>query len=144
MTLELFDDAGAPLDATFEVDRSVIDIVLHSRSGSNPRLNPDYFSALETLLARLQRHGAVIEDVLVDSKVALKLPIEERRLQLAYPIDLSAHSDVQSLRIEICAAQRTVAQRPGAKGGNNHKRIRLRVRLPAGLGERWLTGEPED
>jgi hypothetical protein len=142
MMLELFDEGGAPLDAAFEVDRSVIDIVLHSRSGSNPRLNPDYFSALETLLERLQRHGAVIEDVLVDSKVALKLPIDERRLQLAYPIDLSGQTDLPALRKRICSAQRTVAQKPGAKGGNNHKRIRLRVRLPADFRDRWLTGVP--
>lgn len=142
MSPELLDDDGQPLEAVFELDRSVIDVVLHSRSGGDPPLNPDYFSALELLLERLQRHGAVIEDILVDSTVALKLPIEQRRLRLAYPVDLSGHTDLPALRKEICSAQRTVAQKPGAKGGNNHKRIRVRVRLPPGSDDRWLTGAP--
>ncbi|KLR59929.1 hypothetical protein IMCC26207_110168 [Actinobacteria bacterium IMCC26207] len=140
MTLELFSDDGTSLSAAFEIDRSSIEVILHSRSGSNPPLNPDYFSALELLLERLQQYGAVIEDILVDSKVALKLPIEARRLRLDYPVYLATHTDIPSLRKEICAAQRTVAQRPGAKGGNNHKRIRLRVRLPSDLNDQWLRG----
>ena len=136
----LIKDDGSQLDAEFEVDRSVIDIVLHSRSGSNPPRNPDYFAALELLLSRLAQNRAVIEDILVDSTVALKLPIADRRLKLDFPIDPAAHGDLTALRQQICSAQRTVAQRPGTKGGNNHKRIRIRVVLASGFAEQWLSG----
>ena len=82
----------------------------------------------------------MVEDILVDSKVAVKLPMEMRRLRLEFPIDLSEQSDLTMLRKEICSAQRPVAQRPGSRGGNNHKRIRIRVRLPSALDEDRLRG----
>ena len=51
----------------------------------------------------------------------------------ACPEQLAAERDIRSLRKAMCAAQRTVPQKPGAKGGNNHKRIRVSV---AGLSGR--------
>ena len=72
----------------------------------------------------------MISDASVDSRVSRELPNHaDRRLILRngrdYPIALRSVADLDELRLAIGAAQEHVAQRPGAKGGNRNKRIRL-------------------
>lgn len=121
-------DAGALLDSEFSVEpyEDQPTLVLESRFGQVR--NPDYNPALELLLRRLKGLGAVITDAIVDSTVSRDLEFEQRRLQVrgrSYPLRLTAEEDLGDLRIALCAAQEPVAQRPGASGGNRHKRIRL-------------------
>jgi Domain of unknown function (DUF3883) len=121
-------NTGEVLDASFHVEplNGNPTVVLESRFGQVR--NPDYNPALDLLLTRLRAHGAVITDAIVDSTVSRALPFETRRLRIrdrSYPIDLTGESDLVALRIAIGAAQKSVAQKPGAVGGNPHKRIRL-------------------
>jgi hypothetical protein len=130
------------LDAEFDVEPidGGADVVLHARYGgraSARATNVDYFPALELLLRRLGAVRGVIERVTVDSSTALALPPEDRLVRLDYPIALREDTDFAGLRLALTRGQRTVARSPTAtkKGGNNHKRIRIRVRpLPAEVG----------
>lgn len=137
--MRLTDDSGNVLDAEFEVEPgdSAADIVLHARYGgkSSPRKsNVDYFPALELLLSRLGELGGVMERVMVDSKTAQRLAPLDRTLDLPFPIDLATVDDYADLRLEMTRAQRTIAREAGVQptGGNNHKRIRMTVRLRSG------------
>lgn len=119
---------GRVLDAEFTIE--AIDgqatLVLESRTGSVR--NPDYHLALGNLLTRLAVLDGAITNAIVDSAVSRRLPFEQRQLKLRdrpFPVRPSAETDIEDLRIAIGAAQEPVAQRPGAKGGNRHKRIRL-------------------
>jgi Protein NO VEIN, C-terminal len=119
---------GVALDAEFCIESSErgATLVLESRFGQ--ARNPDYNPALALLLSRLRNLHACITDAIVDSTVSRALAFEERRLHLrdrSYPLRLDVEDDIENLRIAICAAQESVAQRPGARGGNRHKRIRL-------------------
>jgi Domain of unknown function (DUF3883) len=120
--------AGSVLDSEFTVEPydGGPTLVLESRSGR--ARNRDYYQALELLLHRLKALNAIITDAIVDSTVSRGLEFERRRLHVrgrAYPIRLEGEEDLGDLRIAICAAQEPVAQQPGARGGNRHKRIRL-------------------
>ncbi|MDW3217092.1 MAG: hypothetical protein R8F63_00655 [Acidimicrobiales bacterium] len=128
------------LDATFdlETNESGVDLILHARYGGRRSLratNVDYFPALELLLRRLADLGAAIEAVDVDSGPSRQLAPELRRLPLSYPILLTQERDLAGLRRRITAEQRGIARAPDAKpsGGNNHKRIRISLRLPVGV-----------
>lgn len=133
---------GIILDARFsvEVNRGQTSIIVESRGGTigagNAR-NLEYASGLRTLLERLAQLDASIVDAFVDSTVtkAMNLTSEQRRLNVVghkYPMAVSVNGDLESLRIAICAAQRPIGRKPGAKGsGNNTKRIRLVVTYPS-------------
>jgi hypothetical protein len=134
--MKVLDQDGSPLDAEFDVEATAsgADLVLHARyggRGSQRRSNVDYFPALTLLLARLSAIGAAIDAVAVDSRIALRRPASERLLNLDYPIRLTPATDPNGVRLAITRAQRTVARDPAAAplGGNNHKRIRISVRL---------------
>lgn len=137
--MKLVDETGRVLDAEIDIESRAdgVDLVVHARfggPGSERGRNVDYFDALEVLLRRLAGLRATIVMGTVDSAVARRLPEAERALELPWPIRLSPASDCQQLRLDITRAQRVVARAPDAKahGGNNHKRIRLAVELPAG------------
>jgi hypothetical protein len=134
------------LDADFNVEAidGQVTLVLESRSGSVR--NADYHGALRTLLTRLANLDASITNAIVDSTVSRRLPFEQRQLRLRdrpYPVRLRAENDIDDLRRAIGAAQEPVAQRPGARGGNRHKRIRLYLDVeaaPAELAIRLASG----
>lgn len=133
MKLKLLDDNGNPLDGVFEIGegRDIVAITLHSKGGSKAGsiTNGDYNTVLELILERLCPFEVEITDVFVDSTVARKVPVDDRRLDLRYPIPLTPGHDVRALRIAITEAQPDVAStRPsGNKGGNKHRRIRIEV-----------------
>jgi len=140
-------DDGVPLDAEFRVENldGTSTVVLESRSGRTR--NPDYHRALSLLLTRLRAMDAQIELAIVDSTVSRRHPFEERVMQIRgrpYPIVVSDETDIEALRIALEAAQEPVAQRPGARGGNRHKRMRLYLDGVDFEGlERRLGGVPE-
>lgn len=128
--------AGTLLDAEFSVDESTwphatFDVVIESRSGRRDgptARNPDYFMALREILATIADVRGEILNIDVDSQKMRERPREERRLKLTFPIPLHAESDIEQIRLEITSGQRPVGQSSGARGGNNHKRIRLSIR----------------
>lgn len=146
--MHVFDDDGSPLRSRFSVEpyEGATSLVLEAAWGRPAR---DYPRALRLLLGRLQDTGAVITDAIVDSRVSRELPDDDdRRLILRngrdYPIILRSVADLDELRLAIGAAQEHVAQKPGARGGNRNKRIRLMLAagkdpLPSDL-EGFLSG----
>jgi hypothetical protein len=136
--VRLIDDTGQELDAEFDLEQTSegIEVVLHSRSGgsgSATRRNSEYFTVLEAILSRLSMIGAKIARTSVDSSVARQLPIEQRTIDLAYPIRLSESTDSLTLRRQMTEGQRKIASKgsAGEHRGNNHKRIRIAVDLRA-------------
>ena len=133
--MRLLDISGRVIDAEFDVEATSTgaDIVLHARSGGGsrgPGRNTAYFEALETLLARLGEIGATVAGVFVDSKVAQRLPLADRSVDLPYPLRLGTDTDALALRVRITEGQRTIATEVrSGRGGNKHKRIRISVDL---------------
>ena len=80
---------GTAVDASFDVEAiPLFEIVYHHKAGGrgNPRaVNSDYHEGLELLLGRLALGGATILGISVDSSVALRLPPDERELDLPFP-----------------------------------------------------------
>jgi hypothetical protein len=120
------------VDATFEVGSiGAFQIVFHhkaGRRGSERSVNADYHEGLELVLRRLIALRVTILAIAVDSSVARELPVEDRELELEYPIHLR-DQDAHLLRMDITRAQKTVARRATAKpgGGNDQKRIVLTI-----------------
>jgi hypothetical protein len=140
-------DGDTELDAEFSVEEvdGTPTVVLESRSGQTR--NPDYYPALSLLLTRLRAMDARIALAIVDSTVSRRLPFHERVLEVrgrTYPIVLTGEADIEALRIALEAAQETVAQQPGAKGGNRHKRIRLYLDAVDSEGLEGLLSGPSD
>ena len=128
--------SGHPLAAQIHAREGLknIDVILESRSGargSERERNPDYLPALTLLLERLATLAASIDDMQVVSRPALALPEDQRRLPFDFPVVLSARTNVESLRTRITESQRGIARSPraaaGTAGGNNNKRLLLRV-----------------
>ncbi|MEZ5257859.1 MAG: hypothetical protein R2705_13470 [Ilumatobacteraceae bacterium] len=127
----MLDDEGRELDATLDIEpRSYgADVVLHARGGRRESsTNPDYFPALELVLERMSRAVPTIEQITVDSKVALQMSAERRVVEVGCPIVLTPATDMKALRIRITEAQPAAASSmaAGRLGGNKTKRIRIR------------------
>jgi hypothetical protein len=133
----LVDDHGEQLDAEYSgvPDEPYVALILESRSGGNasqPPRNQHYDRALNILLARLGTLGAWLMDALVDTGHTQRLGIPEadRRL-IPSPIQLAEVPDVDLLRREMGRAQVRIGRVSEApRGGDSHKRIRLRVAVP--------------
>lgn len=130
--MRIIDGNGRPLlaelDIRFAEDR--FEIVLHANGGGSrgaPPQNPDYISALETLLTRLKGLSAVVQGIWVDSKATSHLPLDQRAIQLNFPIEMRFVPDVKALRLGI---RRSVSRIGGGfvgSIGTGNKRIKLVV-----------------
>jgi hypothetical protein len=124
-------DDGTEVDATFELaETTVFEMVFRHKAGargSARAINSDYHEGLELVLARLSQLRTTILEISVDSAVARDLPVEDRVLDLDYPIDLDEGTDAHEIRRAITRAQKPIARRADAKpgGGNDQKTIRL-------------------
>ncbi|KAB1923407.1 hypothetical protein F8280_15970 [Micromonospora noduli] len=130
--MRLTDNQGSRLDAEYsaEPDGDHLAIILESQGGV-PRRNRHYREALLLLLHRLQDLGALIEVALVDSRVTQRNNIpESERTILAGPVPLVGVPDLGALRRRLTTRQTTIAQRPGVRGGNSTKRVRIRLTVP--------------
>ena len=121
--------------ASVGVDRTSLFIILESRSGakgSERERNPDYLNALHDIISRLAEVGGRILRVEVASAPAMRLEANERVLDLGYPIRLNPRTNVQMVRTMITETQRRTARTSRgeqAVGGNNNKRILIRVQI---------------
>jgi hypothetical protein len=135
--MHLVDDDGMPMNADYhgEPDEPYIALILESRSGrpgAQPDRNEAYDQVLDILLARLGMLDARLMDALVDSRHTQRLgiPEAERRL-IESPIPLALVADVGALRRDMGRKQERIARVSEVfKGGDRHKRIRLRVDVP--------------
>lgn len=130
-------DNDEVLDAEYLVERDghYLALILASASGpsgSRPARNTDYRRALAVLLTRLRDIDAVIMDALVDSRTTQQRGIEEDQRRLIHsPVRLLDERNIEELRLRLTSAQARIGQSPSApKGGNNSKRIRLRLDVP--------------
>ena len=132
--MKLLNAAGHEFDAElFVVPRDGTEgfaIIFQSRGGkkgSPSARNPDYFPALEELLRRFKEAQAVIATIYVDSERVRHLSIQERVLEMDFPLRVHDLENLNELRREICRKQQPVGRRPGTSGGNSTKQIRLEV-----------------
>lgn len=124
MAYQLLGNDGQPLDAHFDVRDGLI--VLHSRSGAkgahNAR-NTDYGPALRLLLDRLAAASLNIEGVWLDSSIVRHLPMDQRCL-MEWPETESGSTEIFRT---LSSRMREYGHAPGTKGGNNNKRILIRL-----------------
>ncbi|WNV88760.1 hypothetical protein [Umezawaea sp. Da 62-37] len=130
--MQATDDAGAVLDAEFEIepDGDTLSLVLRSRGGrssSSPKgRNPHYNPALELLLGRLRDLRAVLVGGFVDSTRTKNLS-EAQRAIIESPVVLADVPDIEQFRRVLGRAQARIGK---TETGNNTKQIRLRLRVP--------------
>ena len=104
-------------------------IILESRGGAGMKArNPDYAKQLSRILRILKKNSCIITRVDLMSQVAINT-LKDPKLKLDYPIVLVKHSSIEVLRKEIQYAQKSIGQRPGAKGGNGTKRIGIFIKV---------------
>lgn len=121
------------LNADFKVSpasthKANVLIILESRGGGGQNArNPDYSKQLSRILRLLQKNSCTITRIELLSSFALK-NVKKTKLNLAYPIDLSKSTNIESLRKAIQNAQKSVGRRPGVQGGNSTKRIGIFVK----------------
>lgn len=136
----MISDSGQPVEATFELkgDGSNFSLVFKADGGSGKnRLNRDYGLGLEILMRRLSSIAVSLDGAYLDSNLARKLELEERRLG---PLEktLLPETDIPAL----CSSIRRHAAAfdvPGARkaqsitgkdGGNQTRRLRLELSTP--------------
>jgi superfamily II DNA or RNA helicase/diadenosine tetraphosphate (Ap4A) HIT family hydrolase/HKD family nuclease len=143
----LHDDDGTLVDARFDVeaigDRSTI--VFHSRGdakSSADARNTEYKRGLGIVLRRLAGAGIDIErvEVISEHKSTRGLAQAERTVAVAdhsYPIRASDVLNPVALAHAIGNGAKKVGQKPGTKGGNDTKRIRITPAQHVPAGELW-------
>lgn len=125
----VFED-GVPLDATFHVDRlgDQCSVVIEARGGSGAnKFNSEYAAGLTWLLKRLGENGATLADIYLDTRAVAHRPLEDRRINLAYPVD-PRRWNPEALRLTITRQAGRLCRKRGATGGGNTTR-RLRLVL---------------
>lgn len=124
-------------DARIDLDGG--DILLHSRGGATvgrPPRNTEYEKALRTIVRRLRSGGLPdsnpVAGILLDSAPARRRPEGERLL--ADAAEVAELPDEQLIRL-VRERARTWGQKPGTKGGNSTKALRIRTqgRSPTSL-----------
>ena len=137
--LQAIGAAGAPLDATFSVQRTragfevIVDSKGGGRRGKGRPRNPEYEKLFTLLLERAEALGSCLTGAWVVSSDTAQLPAAARELlpqDLKYPVDLALVDDFNDLRIRLSRMQGSIARQAGARGpGNRNRRVLLRFRL---------------
>jgi hypothetical protein len=130
---KFLDDNGKNVNATFMVqdDGESLSVILESAGAKD--YNRQYDEGLRILLRRLSEWSTTILRVAVDSSRAReRLAVEEHRVLPSFrePIRMPPFNALEPLRLAMQREQQGIGQKPGAKGGNRQKRIRIRVSIP--------------
>jgi len=120
-------------------DSEVADFSIISNSAGGV-VARDYAKQLQLILEGLTAAEMVLVRAEVDSSETWGIPIEQRILNIDYPVVMSNIEDHLSLRRRLGAAQESIGQSPGAKGGNRNKRIRMHIRSSGVSLEHFLGG----
>jgi len=130
--------SGREIRPGFKIEKSSLatfSILSNSAGGPATR---DYVTQLEVILLCLKQIRARIARIELESTATSHLGIEARTLGMVYPILLDSVVDIPELRKEISGAQKSIGQRPGDKGGNGNRRIRLHVQTLETTKEEFL------
>ncbi len=140
-------DGDADVDARFDVEAHLdsTSIVFHSRGeaagAARPR-NTQYREGLTLLLRRLSEAQLDIERIELDSADAeiKRLSVAERTAVIPghpFPWRMRDTQDHEALSRAIGNATKKIGQKPGVKGGNDTRRIRIVLREAVPEGELW-------
>ena len=105
-------------------DLATFSVLSNSAGGKAAR---GYVEQLEIILECLKSIGASIARIEVESFQTEHLEINDRILEMTFPVVMSSSVLVADLRKRISAAQKTIGQNPAHKGGNGNRRIRLHI-----------------
>ena len=87
----------------------------------------DYAKQLQLILEGLTAAEMTLVRAEVDSRETAGLVIEQKILDIGYPVVMAEVEDHLTLRRRLGAAQEPIGQSPGAKGGNRNRRIRMHI-----------------
>ena len=137
---EYLETQEGQLKPGFQVaDSDVADFSIISNSAGGV-VAKDYAKQLQMILEGLTAAEMDLVRVEVDSSETSGLPIEQRTLDIDYPVVMTNVEDHLSLRRRLGAAQEPIGQSPGARGGNRNKRIRMHIRSHGVSSSQLLNG----
>ena len=137
---EYLETLEGQLKPGFQVsDSDIADFSIVSNSAGGV-VAKDYAKQLQLILEGLTAAEMVLVRAEVDSSETSGLPLEQRTLDIDYPIVMTNVEDHLSLRRRLGAAQEPIGQSPGAKGGNRNKRIRMHIRSSGVTPSQFLNG----
>lgn len=120
-------------------DSDIADFSIVSNSAGGV-VAKDYAKQLQMILEGLTAAEMDLVRAEVDSSETSGLPIEQRTLDINYPVVMTKVEDHLSLRRRLGAAQEPIGQSPGARGGNRNKRIRMHIRSSGVTPSQFLNG----
>jgi hypothetical protein len=120
-------------------DSDIADFSIVSNSAGGVAAK-DYAKQLQMILEGLTVAEMDLVRAEVDSSETSGLPIEQRTLDINYPVVMTNVEDHLSLRRRLGAAQEPIGQSPGARGGNRNKRIRMHIRSSGVTPSQFLNG----
>ena len=137
---EYLETLEGQLKPGFQVsDSDIADFSIVSNSAGGV-VAKDYAKQLQMILEGLTVAEMDLVRAEVDSSETSGLPIEQRTLDINYPVVMTNVEDHLSLRRRLGAAQEPIGQSPGARGGNRNKRIRMHIRSSGVTPSQFLNG----
>ena len=121
------------------LDSDIADFSIISNSAGGV-VAKEYAKQLQLILEGLSAAEMVLVRAEVDSSETSDLAVEQRILNIGYPVAMADVEDHLGMRRKISAAQKPIGQNPGDRGGNGNKRIRLHVRSSGVLPAQLLNG----
>ena len=121
------------------LDSDIADFSIISNSAGGV-VAKEYAKQLQLILEGLSAAEMVLVRAEVDSSETSDLAVEQRILNIGYPVAMADVEDHLGMRRKISAAQKPIGQNPGDRGGNGNKRIRLHVRSSGVSAAQLLNG----
>jgi hypothetical protein len=109
------------------LDSDIADFSIVSNSAGGV-VAKDYSKQLQMILEGLTAAEMDLVRAEVDSSETTGLALEQRILDIDYPVVMVQVEDHLGLRRRLSAAQKPIGQNPSDKGGNGNKRIRMHIR----------------
>lgn len=121
------------------LDSNIADFSIVSNSAGGV-VAKEYAKQLQLILEGLTAAEMVLVRAEVDSSETSSLDIEQRILDIDYPVVMVDVEDHLVLRRRLGAAQEPIGQSLDARGGNRNKRIRMHIRSSGVSSSQLLNG----
>lgn len=137
---EYLETQEGQLKPGFQVsDSDIADFSIVSNSAGGV-VAKEYAKQLQIILEGLTAAEMDLVRVEVDSSETSGLAIEQRILDIDYPVVMVQVEDHMGMRRRLSAAQKPIGQNPIDKGGNGNKRIRMHIRSSGVSSSQLLNG----